>query len=321
MSGMKSYINTNIDKIIKRTSEHTAHMLDERMKRVEYLEAKIDNLELQVADSLKKVTESLDKQLKLSQVSQEIIKAHYQDIGMLRNRLILLRDSDDYKKTFTNKQPLISIRIATYNRAQTLIDKAIASILKQTYQNFEVVIVGDHCTDDTEQKIKQLNDSRIRFYNLYNRSIYPEDRIDKWQVIGALPMNIASSLCAGEWIAPIDDDDEFSEDHLEVLLTHALETKSELVYGAMIQRNLVDNTVVKVWSSSPEMGKISLNGAMYMRVLNSVYQYDQYSWVMDEPGDWNMCRRMIESGVNVSGIDHPVGFLNMIPAGSEKKDY
>jgi hypothetical protein len=296
-------------------------MLDKRLQKIEILEEKIEDTEKRLSESIEKGNAEIKGLEKIANKTQGIVNANYQDIAQLRNSLVKLRETDEYKKVFEEKKPLISIRIATYNRAQKLIDNAIKSILKQTYQNFEVIIVGDHCTDDTEAKIKELNDPRIKFFNLYNRSIYPENNVKKWQVIGSLPMNIASSLASGDWIAPLDDDDEFSEDHLEVLLKHALQNKAELVYGVMTQKNLVDGNEIKIWADAPTEGNISLNGAIYMRLLNSIYQYDQYSWVMDEPGDWNLCRRMIESGVNISALDHPVGVLNMIPIGSDKKDY
>ncbi len=44
---------------------------------------------------------------------------------------------------------------------------------------------------------------------------------DRWMVAGTKPANKGIELCSGDWIAPLDDDDEFSEDHLDVLLNHA----------------------------------------------------------------------------------------------------
>src|SRR5215471_15372897 len=51
------------------------------------------------------------------------------------------------------------------------------------------------------------------------------------QVAGAPSMNFAASLAQGSWLAPLDDDDEFEPDHIEVLLEAALRGHHELAYG------------------------------------------------------------------------------------------
>jgi hypothetical protein len=252
---------------------------------------------------------------------EKIALASYDGVSGTTPKVEAMRKTPAYKKDIADKQPLISIRIATYNRSQTLIDKAVASILKQTYQNFEVVIVGDHCTDDTAEKVKALEDPRFSFYNLPTRTVYPEDRIEKWLVIGAPAMNAAAGLAKGAWIAPIDDDDEFTPNHLQTLLDVALKTKSELVYGAMNQHNLVTGEDIRIWAAIPAYGQISLNGAMYLSQLDAIFKYDIHSYMLEQPADWTMVRRMMESGVRMSGIDEIVGVLNMIPPGHDKKDY
>ena len=103
--------------------------------------------------------------------TQEIVRTGYDGVNQSTRELYALRETEEYRKVFKTQEPLISIRIATRNRSKTLIDKAIKSILKQTYQNFEVIIVGDYCTDDTEQRIKGLGDKRIQFEPTVSHSI------------------------------------------------------------------------------------------------------------------------------------------------------
>jgi len=61
------------------------------------------------------------------------------------------------------KKPLISVTIATYNRAH-LLPRAINSVLNQTFQNFELIIVDDCSTDNTKNVLKSFSDARIIYY-------------------------------------------------------------------------------------------------------------------------------------------------------------
>jgi len=62
-----------------------------------------------------------------------------------------------------NTEPLISVIIPTYNRAH-LITRAINSVLTQTYQKFELLIIDDGSTDDTESIVKSFRDPRIFYF-------------------------------------------------------------------------------------------------------------------------------------------------------------
>ncbi len=58
--------------------------------------------------------------------------------------------------------PTVSVIIPTYNRAN-LVSRAIKSVLNQTYQDFEIIVVDDCSEDNTEEIVKSFNDSRIRY--------------------------------------------------------------------------------------------------------------------------------------------------------------
>src|SRR3984893_7629219 len=61
--------------------------------------------------------------------------------------------------------PIVSVVIATYNRSNVL-RCAITSVLAQTFDNFELLVVGDCCTDDTEAVVLSSDDDRVRWHNL-----------------------------------------------------------------------------------------------------------------------------------------------------------
>ena len=61
--------------------------------------------------------------------------------------------------------PVVSVIIATYNRSRVLAH-AIESVRYSTVSNWELIVVGDHCTDDTAAIVASFDDPRITFINL-----------------------------------------------------------------------------------------------------------------------------------------------------------
>ena len=114
-------------------------------------------------------------------------------IPALRRELIAARATDEYERALNDPEPLVTIRIPTYVRSRLLVERALPSIARQTYQNFEVIVVGDGCTNDTAERIEAFGDPRVRFVNLPYRYPYPDDPEDRWTVAGA-GSNAAPSL-------------------------------------------------------------------------------------------------------------------------------
>lgn len=222
-----------------------------------------------------------------------------------RNRELLKKVRDDLKNNIDDKNPLFSVRIHTYNRDKILTERAIPSVLRQTYQNFEIIVVGDHCTDNTEELLKKFKDKRIKFHNLPKRGEYPMNPDDRWLVAGVEPANKGIELCSGDWIAPLDDDDEFSEDHLETLLYYALKNNYEMVYG-VVEMEIEPGKWENLGSHPLKHGGICHLSVLYHSKLK-FFKYDINAWKYGEPDDWNMWRRMKEAGVMIGFIDKVVG--------------
>lgn len=71
-------------------------------------------------------------------------------------------------------QPLITIAIPTYNRADSYLRHALDSALNQTYKNIEIV-VSDNCSvDNTEEVVQGLHDPRIRYFKLHFSGDLPD---------------------------------------------------------------------------------------------------------------------------------------------------
>ena len=62
---------------------------------------------------------------------------------------------------------LFSIIIPTYNRAAFIL-KTIQSLLDQSYQNFEIIVVDDGSKDNTDEIVKGISDSRVSYYKKEN---------------------------------------------------------------------------------------------------------------------------------------------------------
>lgn len=104
-----------------------------------------------------------------------------------------------------NDMPLVSIIIPTYNRSK-LLRQAVASVLAQTYQKFELIIVDDGSTDDTKSVIEAIADDRIRY-------IWQENQ----QRCAARNTGIAAAQ--GEYLAFLDSDDLWLPRKLELQLS------------------------------------------------------------------------------------------------------
>jgi glycosyltransferase involved in cell wall biosynthesis len=118
--------------------------------------------------------------------------------------------------------PEVTVVIPTYNRAQFVAD-AIQSVLDQTFQDFELIVVDDGSTDATADVVGRFSDSRLRYVYQSNQE-------------RSAARNHGIRLAAGEYVAFLDSDDMWLPTKLEKQV-HAMTTEPQagLVYtGAYI---------------------------------------------------------------------------------------
>ena len=205
------------------------------------------------------------------------------------------------------QNPLVSVIIPAHNRAELLTSRAIPSVLRQTYQNFEIIVVADRCTDDTRARVQKINDPRIKFIELTDRPPLPEDLFARWRVAAAAPRNRGLEVAKGEWICSLDDDDELMPNHIEILLRRAL-TGYDFVYGKFLMVKASGEQEV-IGKYPPEHGHIATSSFLY----NSKYKklkYNTDATATSEVEDWNFCRRVIEASAKVSFVDEIVYILH-----------
>lgn len=105
-----------------------------------------------------------------------------------------------------NAIPRVSVIIATYNRSAVL-RHAIASVLAQTSTNFELLVVGDGCTDNSAEVVASFTDPRVRWFNLPANSGHQ-----------SAPNNEGLRQARGELIAYLGHDDLWFPHHLQTLV-------------------------------------------------------------------------------------------------------
>jgi hypothetical protein len=202
----------------------------------------------------------------------------------------LAKDSAEYKAAFDTSMPLISVCVATMDRAELLVERAINSLRNQTYSNLQIVVVGDGCTDDTEARLARIKDSRLSFINLPFRGPYPRPGVDRWRVAGTNAMNHALSLCEGEFITHLDDDDRATPQRIELLLQQARERRADFLWHPF-WHEAHDGTWYRIGNGRLECGQVTTSSIFYHKYLKK-WPWDVHAYRIGEPGDWNRIRKI-----------------------------
>ena len=276
------------------------------------IRAELSSLQERVAELRSTASESLDTtsrelahlDARITEV-RRIAAASLDDLPGLRHQLLSARGTEAYEQAFDDPEPLVTVRIPTYVRSKSLVERALPSIARQTYQNFEVIVIGDGCTNDVEERVRDFGDPRVRFFNLPYRYPYPEDREHRWFVAGAPGVNVGTEMARGAWLAMLGDDDELEPHHLECLLEQARSTRSEMVYGDILVRHRPPEADSILARYPPALGWFNFQAAIFMTALR-FFEFSTRSWLLEEPSDWNLCRRMLETGVRIGHVDRVV---------------
>ncbi|MEJ2005685.1 MAG: glycosyltransferase [Cyclobacteriaceae bacterium] len=118
--------------------------------------------------------------------------------------------------------PFFSIIIPTYNRASVLPD-AIRSVLDQKYSNFELIIVDDGSTDETEEVIASFRDKRIRYIQKIN-----EER--------SIARNTGIYHASGSYVSFLDSDDFLYDNHFSEAYKFISQTDRPEVFHLNFER-------------------------------------------------------------------------------------
>ena len=98
-------------------------------------------------------------------------------------------------------KPLVSVIIPAYNKSSYTI-KAIKSVLSQTYNNIELIVVNDGSTDDTYELLKKISDKRFIFYDIKNSG-------------ASIARNYGIKKANGKYLSFLDCDDTYEKNKIE----------------------------------------------------------------------------------------------------------
>ena len=101
-----------------------------------------------------------------------------------------------------------SIILPTYNRAELFLKRAIDSVVRQSYKDWELIIVDNNSTDNTKDLVGSYSDNNIRLYSIQNEGNIAKSR------------NLGISKAKGEFIAFLDSDDFWHRDKLKISLDY-----------------------------------------------------------------------------------------------------
>ncbi|HEY7979270.1 MAG TPA: glycosyltransferase family 2 protein [Rhizomicrobium sp.] len=116
--------------------------------------------------------------------------------------------------------PLFSVIIPVFNRADVL-ERAVRSVLEQSCQDFEIVVVDDGSRDHPEQIIESIGDPRVRILHQENRG-------------GAAARNRGFDEAKGRYVALLDSDDWFLPHHLQKMRALLENTTNTVGYARMV---------------------------------------------------------------------------------------
>jgi len=216
------------------------------------------------------------------------------------------------RNNYNEENPLISIYTPTYNRARILLDRAIKSVLSQTYTNWEYIIVSDGSTDDTKELVESLCVPKIRFYQIERKTPHHTYNSKKaWQIEGSNAANFALSKIKGKYIARLDDDDIWESDYLETMLLCMRGTSREFMTSKfdfikdnkiVIDHGVYINSYLNLIKKKYFGIKIGAHSTWFYRSYLKFMKYNSKCWkkVWNSVADTDLLERFVKLGIKMN---------------------
>jgi len=200
-----------------------------------------------------------------------------------------------------HSKPLVSAIIPTHNRAE-LLKRAIQSVLDQTWENMEIVVVDDASGDDTPHVLQSLTDQHKNLTVIRNNKSKgaPASR------------NIAIKNAKGDFIAGLDDDDVWRPKRIELLMEEFQEG-----YSAVTSNDRMDFGEKEiVWKKKPV---ITLDDLLYYNQVGNqvltkkeyLQQIGGYDETLQSAQDYDLWIRLAHDFGPIKTAPHTLQVVNM----------
>ncbi len=185
---------------------------------------------------------------------------------------------------------MVSVVITTHANRKEKLMKAIQSVFDQTFTDFELIVIDDCSTDDTEEYCKSLGDKIV-----YRR-------MPKNTGIQSICKNLGTKLSQGEYLAYLDSDNTFRPDHLQALFNILSRSPEiDLVYG---DRFITDElgempSQIGVYNDfAPQLllAKNYIDASDFLVRKQTILDIGGWDERYKRCADWNLLARLVKKG-------------------------
>lgn len=215
-----------------------------------------------------------------------------------------LKDRELLSPEVDQPTPLVSVILPTYQReSEGLLEPCIQSVLKQTFTDFEFIIIDDGSTDKTEAVVQKYcrKDPRIIFVRHKHNCGLPALRTDE----GIL-------LARGKYIAFIFDDNSWEPNALSILTRRAESSKADVLFGQMIfKKSEAEKQMLGTLPPAIDLLQ-NINFIPNGAVMCTRQFFDRYGLYDPHLGirrvcDWDLWRRAVILGAGFEQVDQIIG--------------
>jgi glycosyltransferase involved in cell wall biosynthesis len=196
--------------------------------------------------------------------------------------------------------PLVTVQIPLDGRSDSLLSRAIPSVLAGVYPNLEILVCGGGLPGDARTAVEAIDDVRVRYVDLGEPPVYPSRPLAREQMARAVAVNRLIEETRGAYIAPLDHDAAFTIDHVVVLLDALRRGRGDLVYGTAVSESAGGGW--RALGIGPWASDQVINGAVMYSSRLSHLRCDPHSWLLEEPANWNRWRRMRDAGARIHQV-------------------
>ena len=212
------------------------------------------------------------------------------------------------------EQPLVSVIIPTYNRAD-LIGHTLESVINQSYRNLEIIVIDDGSVDNTEEVVKAIGDSRIRYIR------------HQTNCGGSTARNTGVEAARGEYIAFLDSDDIWVPNKIQLQLasiqmhphSERVVSYTQRAFGRRCQVVSLPRKLSKTGKGETEAladylfcngGDMQTSTLMMHRSLGMATHFRPE---LRKHQDWDFCLRLEANGAIFTFIEKPLTIWNNEP--------